>query len=284
MKKKSILFCFLLCFVFGLSFAQSTRVSLRPYLGLQQKFSHIIDNSRGSSTFDNHVWNESLDLGLLLETEINGKYKIITGIAGGLAGTSYGLTITKPKNPYGSPRKRRASASPVTRIPILFSLLSRQINWIPIRYNRKRQELTLGETDRENRRYLFNFRVEPFVGMAYNRLNLLESGELSGGTVFIYGDSILIESEKTTEITANSISVILGATLQFMHQGKQRLAFTFYYNRGLNTLLRENIVYTLNGTTYQTVQGARGTTIGLDVSYPIRLYDSVRRKRLYKER
>lgn len=249
-----------------------TVINLRPYVGLQGCFSRIKNNSQGASTFRHNIYEEYADFGIFLEAYRNNKVAVSVGATYGLAGFSYKLTIPNPRNPFGSPEKRIASARDVYRIPVKFSYVWKNVSWFPVRYDKKNRRMYLHEQDEDNPLYLLNFQVECFAGVSYNRIRTGNEDALiiESAIQDPYGDTIVTNFDRKID-QVNGLSVFGGITLQFMHYDKQRLALTLYYNQGLLNQMDVDVFYTLNGQSYQTQLGTRGTTVGINVSYPIRL-------------
>jgi hypothetical protein len=70
----------------------------------------------------------------------------------------------------------------------------------------------------------------------------------------------------------NGVSLFAGVRIQFARRRKLGPALTICYNKGFVNLLNAEVNYSVNGRSYATTLGSRGTTIGVNFSYPIRLH------------
>ncbi|HRG80333.1 MAG TPA: hypothetical protein PL167_12005, partial [Cyclobacteriaceae bacterium] len=119
--------------------------------------------------------------------------------------------------------------------------------------------------------YLVLFRLRLLAGVSYNYVvyatddNQLEG--FSSGT-YLY-----------TVNNRNSFSAFLGLNLQFFNYHKNHFQLTVLYSQGLSQVLTVDVDYQLSSGNYEATIGSRGSYISLQVGYPIKLYDSSKKKK-----
>jgi outer membrane usher protein FimD/PapC len=94
----------------------------------------------------------------------------------------------------------------------------------------------------------------------------------------MYSGDIITFNNTITYLRKRNLSLMVGVTFQFMHQDKERMAITIYYNQGLSSIIQADLHYKINGESYNTSLDIKGSAISVNISYPFKLYDSGKKR------
>ncbi len=220
---------------------------------MQEGWGSVRQNNRSALTFSPNTFNPSIDLGVLLELRWKSRLSTSVGFSYGIADISYSATFPQPRKAVISPVQQISFGVQLFRIPLLFGY----------RVGGKSEEYYIQPAYK-------GVRLELLAGPVLNNATTFTDSLFNMDNTFMAGDRITI---KQTDCIVNKfgLSVMAGARLHYVKRGKERLALTVYFNQGITTHIESNINYTLNEVPYFTQMATRGTAVGVNLLYPIRL-------------
>lgn len=218
---------------------------LKPYLGGQFPLDSY-DRSKGkAANLSSGKLNIDLSFGIDMQVELNRQWRLSLGSHYGTYGFNYNIV-----NLVG-----RASSSNIIRFPF------------QVHYTLK-DDVQLINLDKIKYNYLLVFKLYGLLGVSYNRVG--RPGNF--GQYTNVGNSNVKVYEYTPVVTnRNNASLYVGVGFQFHNGEKDRFDVSFYYSQGIGKIAYKDIAYEIEGTSYQTRLWSRGTILGFNVSYPIRL-------------
>jgi hypothetical protein len=258
--------CTLLIVFVHYSYGQK-QLFITPSLGMAFPLSYTIsppdgDNGYGPNTFD---FGASLDLSL--QYQVNQQWIIF---AGWRTSNDTGFGIRYGDIDKDFEKGKLSVASNTIRFPIGFQKHISTHKWFEVKRRADILKNISGDKN-EDILYLVLFKLRVLAGVSYNYVvpatndNQLES--FSSGT-FLY-----------TVNNRNSYSAFVGFNLQFFNYHKNHFQLTFLYSQGLSQVLTVDVDYQLASGNYEATLGSRGSYISLQLGYPIKLYDSSKKKK-----
>lgn len=259
-----------LCMFGATEVKSQTYFSLTPMLGLQRCFSKYL-NGNSPETFDSNILYRKLQYGLLIDYH-KSKCTFSTGIINGYTGTWYRISfpLNNPNNPSTLVTGSVYSSYQIISIPIRASYSLKEFYLFKI----KRDYTLRGEENEKlkNIYYLTSFKFKVFTGVLFDHLTSMQNQKSSGGDIGYTVESF------SSPINRNGVTATFGFTLQFIQRNKERLAVNFYYNQGITKYMVTNQTYTVGNNSYYANVVARGTSFGILLSYPIKIWDVDKRR------
>jgi hypothetical protein len=270
MKTKFVIVCLLL--VQHMFCAAQVVFSLRPYVGLQGAFSKVEDKNTAVSTFKNNRFDiTNVDYSLFLEAKVSKSVFSIGYTNWAIDGIKFTLRLPEPSNTRGEgPRSSHGLQNDHQRIMFRYG---RELKSFPIfqRIKPSYAKKSLAEK---------LLRLEGFVGAGISLTKKPNydkkvypglPNEFAGDTI---RDIIYVD-----RLNPQALLLQAGLTLHWVKNQKDRLAITLYYNQGIGALTQYRVEYylaslTMPGRAYNTPLSSRGTSLGINLSYPITFYRS----------
>lgn len=252
-------------------------------VGLQQMLSKQIHKKNTAKTFRNNAYDEGFDSGIFLDYKRN-NIAISIGYMSGYTGYSYKVSTFNIKESNEGLTQKLSIGNNTKRIPLKLSYTLKKVSRIPFAMSRNGNKISIDlEKARAKQLYLINFKLVGFAAISYNWL-LVENTWFPDTYEYTktnpYTGDYISFNTKLTKIRNNNLSIMAGLTFQCMHKDKERLAVTIYYNQGLSTLKYLYLRYNINGEQYHTTLDIKGSVVGVNISYPFKLYDFDKRKRI----
>ena len=243
-------YCVIFLFMFGATQVMSqTYFTLTPIVGLKRCFAKF-DGGDKPDFFKNNASNKQIVLGVLLEYHKN-KFTYSAGYLYNHAGYAYSIKSEGHPSDSGSWGYSHSSANQGWSIPL-------------------RASYSIFKTNGK----FINFKLDMFGGIAIDHF----SPRIDSINTYINNNV----STKSTYKTINQygVSANVGLTFQFLHRGKESIALTFYYNQGLTQYesIRLNYTTLADNKSYQSNLITRGTSFGILLSYPIKIWDVDKRR------
>lgn len=256
-----ILQLFLLSF-FTVSQVEAQKILyLKPFLSGQFPSSYY-DRSIGKApNFSATYLNIALGGGIDVQLELNRKWRLSLGGHYGIYG--FGYFIKTPM--YG---RSSDNSDYITRIPF------------QIHYTIK-DEIHLINVDKIKYAYLIVGRIYSLFGISYNQV--APPGNF--GQLSIGGSSIIVDERKPVIDRWSNVSAYLGLGMQFYSGGNDRFDISLYYSKGFGKIVYQDLFYEINSASYHTRLWSRGTIIGFNIGYPIRLktFKTRNERSIYKQ-
>lgn len=255
----------LICIFCKISFDACSQKTLfiSPLIGIENPYCSLAKGKTTASTFKANYLDVGLNLGMLLRLQLNQNWTISTGISSGNIGWGFRVTTLKNNtfNPYRPPEHRTSEAIYYHRFPLMLTYNLKQVNGWNIHLEKPAKELNL-----------FAFDLQATFGFSYNRVGALSYLEGSHGrsTTFLYGDNIsYLMNYKVKQMSGASL--IGGLGMQFYFKNKPGIHLLFYYSQGIFNVVDVTVDYELNGDKFSSKLRAKGSIVGVQMSYPIRV-------------
>jgi hypothetical protein len=244
-------FCSALLLLSILPFSQAIGQNilyLKPHLNGQFPLNYYDRSIGKASNFSSTHLLFNLGGGLDIQLELNSQLRLSLGAHYGSYGFGYSIKTKFLE-------RGAAVSNYITRIPLQLHYTIKDdvhlINLDKIKYN-----------------YLLVFRLYSILGVSYNRV--MPPG--NQGEFTLGGNGNIIIHEKKTVITNwNNASIYMGIGMQFLNGEKNRFDVSVYYSKGIGKIGYKDLSYEIDGNSYQSRLWSRGTIVGFNVSYPIKL-------------
>ncbi|WP_018344618.1 outer membrane beta-barrel protein [Cytophaga aurantiaca] len=231
------------------SVTAQTYVTLTPMLGLNRCFAKF-DGGDKPDLFKNNASNHQIIFGGLIDYHKN-KFIFSTGYLYNHAGYAYSIKSVGHQADSGSWGYKHSSANQGWTIPL-------RVSYYLFKTNGK----------------FINFKLDMFGGIAIDHFS---PRPFSTAT---YSNAHVETKSTYKTINQYGVSANIGLTFQFLHRGKESIALTFYYNQGLTKYESIRLNYTTleDNRSYQSNLITRGTSFGILLSYPIKIWDVDKRR------
>ncbi len=232
---------------------------VKPHVGFQVPYARYDRSIGKASTFKPRYFDITDNWGLMLQLKLNDEWSIASGLSYGNIGWGYRIEVPDHlvKNPYGSPRASHSTSNYIYRFPIQALRTLKDITYFPL--------------NREQRLYLFNFKLHVLGGVSVDYLSPKSKFAPYAGGLMIPSVDGISYSESTAVKNRWGASAILGLGMQFYHNGKEQFELNLYYSQGLRDMLQTDIDYTMNTESRSTRMMTRGSFVGATLAYPILL-------------
>ena len=263
MNNKKIIF---LLFLFGYSIkANSQTLYLKPFGGVQSLLCSYDKKIGKVNTFKINYLHTAADLGFLLDYKLNDKLSLMCGISFSTIGWSYSLEVPKnlTKNPYGISDKRMHSEGIIMhRFPILI--------------NYTFSEKSLLKSKEGDTKESLQFKIGGGINIDNVPDIMTKDDTLSINWPSFYGDTIKYSNEwnyiDRDVKTGISLATNFNICLHNKIKNKDILELTFYYNQGLFNIINIDVHYQLNSIHSYSKLYSKGTSYGVILSIPIRIW------------
>ena len=240
---------------------------ITPSLGMNFPLSYTINPPMGDNGYRANVFDFGASFDLSLQYQLNPKWILFGGVkASENVGFSFKYGDRQQDSFYG----KLSVASYTPSVPVgLMRQLSTQ-KWFKLKRRSSIIENISG-IKYEDVLYLILFRLRLLGGLTYNYVvpatddNQLDS--FSAGTFL------------KTVSNRNYFCPFLGLNFQFFNYHKDHFQLTVLYSQGLKQVIEADVDYQLLSGDYEATLGSRGSYISLQLGYPIKVYDSSKRKR-----
>lgn len=260
----------------GVVFAQPT-LYLKPLVGVQIPTCHIQANSNATTASTFQVNNFGLrhlsftdNYGLLLQLKLNETWSISSGYSRGNIGWSYSIKLPRNVRKSGGWAEAASGSSIyIERFPILAQFVIKDVHLF--RLTNDEAVLRRINVDDENILYLLLFQLKGLFGVSYDHIFPLYN---FGGSLSIQppaGGNSIERTDSTIVRRTNNVSFVAGVSLQFRHRNKDRLELNVYYSQGVVRMMDADVTYRINGQGFFSKLGSRGSFLGVNLAYPIRL-------------
>ena len=234
-------------------------VSVTPLMGFQRCFSNKL-NGNSAPDFKNNTNNHAVQYGIFLDYHVN-RFVFSAGWAYNNVGYSYRIG---PKYSSLIPTSSSASTMRTVSFPIRVAY---ELTDVGLFYKKTSSADELNDAPAQ---HFINFKLKVFGGLVLDNVNWPSYIDTIS--------SVTITQRTYTQLNKVGLSGTVGIAMQFMHHGKERLALSFYYHQGFTSYQKLTIDYTESNQAYQTSLVAKGTTYGITLSYPIKIWDIDKRK------
>jgi hypothetical protein len=240
---------------------------ITPSLGMAFPLCYTISPPDGDDGYGYNTFDFGASFDLSLQYQINPSWILFGGWR---ASDDTGFSIKYGDRHQDYIEGRLSIATYTSRIPIGFMRTLSTQKWFKM--NRRSAIFeNISGTKNEDVLYLILFKLRMLAGISYN--NIVPStyeNELRG---FSYGTYFYSVNSR------NSFSSFFGLNLQFFNYNKNHLQLTVLYSQGLTHVLTADVAYQLPSGNYEATLGSRGSYISLQLGYPIKVYDSSRKKK-----
>lgn len=233
--------------------AQQGAITLRPALGLQSPLSKEIYNGFTKGKIKNNSFEEEVYYGLGVEYELKNNRKISLTLMNGNSGYSLKLTPLPCNNGYSGAYRAKEKKSAYFNNPrVVFGYQ------VPV----FRQNISNGVA----------ISVKAGLGVDFKSREDSDSKLIFPGINLCGETYYLIDSV----FHRKNISYVLPLEVNFdwIHKKKKRMRLSLFMNQGLSKSVFFDIYYvnvTLGNRELATVY-SRGSSYGMSISYPIRVY------------
>ena len=259
-------FFLLLLIVFAHNLHGQRQLFITPSLGMNFPLSYTINQAIGDAGYRANTFDFGASFDLSLQYQLNPKWILFGGVkASENVGFSFKYGDRQQDSFYG----KLSVANYTPSIPIGFMRHLGTYKWVKLRRRSAIIENISGKKN-EDVLYLILFRLRFLGGVSYSYVvpatydNQLDS--FSSGTFL-----------KTVN-NRNFFSPFLGLNLQFFNYHKDHFQLTLLYSQGLKQVIEANVNYQLLSGDYEATLGSRGSYISLQLGYPIKIYDSSKKK------
>jgi len=240
---------------------------ITPSLGMAFPLCYTIAPAEGDSGYGSNTFDFGASFDLSLQYQINPKWIFFGGWR---ASDDTGFSFKYGDKQQDSYSGRFSSASYTSRIPVGFMRYLSTQKWFKMKRRSAILENISGVKN-EDVLYLVLFKLRLLAGVSYNyKVPSTNENEVVGFSSGTYLYSLN---------TRNSLSAFLGLNLQFFNYDKNYFQLTILYSQGLSQVLTADVDYQLSSGNYEAILGSRGSHISLQLGYPIKLYDSSKRKK-----
>ncbi len=274
MKQIFLFFCLLLPLY---STAQFKKISiyLTPQIGGEWNFSKIEDNQEVPPYIKSTWIDFNLRYGLGLAFDFDRRFALEIGYEWGFVG--YGL---KHRSHTDSVLYEGGGGSVfATTNRRVGVTLSKPIASVSIIRNNKNNFLSRLLRINEKKTHWAFFDLNVLAGFTYEYIPPFIDGQLG---IFVGSnvDKVILKDEYTV-LNSNGWGARAGLSMQFYNQkGFRGLQLGIIYHQGLTDRISANWETSINDTPYPDFKTiTKGSMLAIYASYPIRLYDSVERKR-----
>lgn len=241
---------------------------IRPYIGLQRIFSNVQVPPSDKRTLQNNSYNDYPDAGLMVEYHKK-RWSVASGLTLGAAGYSFQLEIPEPVGLAGY-ATHTSSGYGMYRIPLQFSYRLSDIKLLSRRKNIQSK-------------CLINGGIELLGGLAFNDYFDEKRSRFNIIPFFRTPNDSIVGTGEVLRVRNHGIALYGGVRFNFSLNGGQGVAVSLWYNQGLSTILRTNVEYIVNGRNYAVQFGGNGSTFNVNLSVPIKIYESASSKQYRKD-
>jgi hypothetical protein len=240
-----------------------TVLTISPVISMQNAYSRLDKNIDTPYFSQAYTWFPNYSIGLLVDVRIDDKYRLTTGIIHGSFGLNYKITkeynreqadTLFPPEPFPDVTKTESKVSiedDLVRFPFLIGY---KLGHIKFKSPRKQYSP-------------FGISVEGRAGFSLDYIFQSPPGFLGGSGFGAY------HRDTVSALRTLNLSLYLGFALQLKHHNKDRLRAEVFFSQGVRDIGENNVTYSVLGdpNTYKARVKTRGTVIGLNLSYPIRI-------------
>jgi len=241
---------------------------ITPSLGMSFPLCYTIAPAEGDSGYGSNTFDFGASFDLSLQYQINPRWIIFGGwrASGGDTGFSFKYGDKQQDSFYG----RLSVASGTKSIPVGFMRYLSTQKWFKMKRRSAILENISGVKN-EDVLYLVLFKLRLLAGVSHNYVvPATNDNQLDG---FSSGTYLYSVNKR------NSLSAFLGLNLQFFNYDKNHFQLTILYSQGLSQVLTADVDYQVSSGNYEAILGSRGSYISLQLGYPIKLYDSSKKKK-----
>jgi len=239
---------------------------ITPSLGMAFPLSYTIIPAHGDKGYRANTFDFGASLDLSLQYQINQHWIIFGGLR---VSDDSGFGFLYGDTKRDLVKGRLTSSTNAFRFPFGIEKNVLTKKWGKID---KRTEIlkNISGSKNEDVLYLILFRLRILTGLSYNYTppatydNALRS--------FSYG------SYTKNILDRNSFSVFIGFRLQFFNYEKDHLQLTALYSRGITQVAKIDVDYQLPTGDYSAILGSRGSYFSLQLGYPIKLINLLKRR------
>lgn len=235
---------------------------LSPGVGFHRSFNSFDRSISKTNNFKINKASPDPDFEVYLRLESR-KWLLSGGFSVG--DVSYGIAIH-----YVNGAHSRGGGTMCSRFPLMLSYKWKEVRFLEMDQiwpNRKNRNL-----------YLLAFDMQPTIGFSINRFGNYKQTHVADSSSFITSPYII----NTTVKRITNFSFLVGMGFQFYnYKGTPSANIFIFYSKGFYTLQDVNVKYDIgNNHLYQTLIHQRGTIIGIQLSYFIKLKTFNRNKGL----
>jgi hypothetical protein len=263
---RNCFFLLLLIIVFVHTGYAQRQLFITPSLGMNFPLSYTISQAIGDGGYRANAFDFGASFDLSLQYQLNPKWILFGGVkASENVGFSFKYGDRQRDSFYG----KLSVANYTPSIPIGFMWHLSTQKWVKLKRRSAIIENISGEKN-EDILYLLLFRIRLLGGVSYSYVmpatydNQLDS--FSAGTFL----------KRVND--RNYFSPFLGLNFQFFNYHKNHFQLTLLYSQGFKQVIQADVNYQLLSGDYEATLGSRGSYISLQLGYPIKIYDSSKRK------
>jgi hypothetical protein len=259
--------CFFLVIAFVHPLHGQRQLFITPSLGMNFPLCYTISPATGDGGYRANVFTFGASFDLSVQYQINPKWILFGGVkASENAGVSFKYGVSSIDYRWG--KFSTVSYTPSTPVGFMRHLSTQK--WLKLKRRSVILERITGNKN-EDVLYLILFKLRLLAGVSYNYIMpATGENELSG---FSNGTLLFAVEDRSY------FSPFLGLNFQFFNYHKNHFQLTMLYSQGLNQVIEANVDYQLLSGDYEATLGSRGSYISLQLGYPLKVYDSSKRKK-----